>query len=144
MAQQNGTFKKVTILDSFKLRGVAISHIAVDFSTLTHFHLPTVQAVYDLVMDSAIDTIYIVPGAGGDPDTICITGPLCAVLPPGLSAIEVASQISDSLDWVRATGGYYQYSGRRRGDRSNTNRRRGRQRRGGTDNILFRCQHRNR
>lgn len=102
-AQQNGQFRKVTILDSFKLRGVAISHIVTDFDTPSHFNLPTVQAVVDYIADNDIDTIYVLPGAAADPDTICITGPLCAVLPPGLSAAEVAAQVEDSLNVIRDT-----------------------------------------
>lgn len=60
-AQQNGQFKKVNILDSLKLRGVAISHFVADFDSPSHFNLPTVQAVVNYIdANPGADSIAII------------------------------------------------------------------------------------
>jgi len=102
-AQTTLQANRVIAKDSIRIAGRWIKLVSTDstFSAADHTSLPTTKAVYDFVTASAIDTIYVLVGAGADPDTICITGPLCAVLPPGISASEVADIVSDSLDWVR-------------------------------------------
>lgn len=100
-AQTTVHANRVIAKDSVRIAGRWVKLVSTDstFSAANHTSLPTTKAVYDFVVESAIDTIYVIDG-GTDPDTICIRADLCAVLPPGLSAEEVADQIADSLDAI--------------------------------------------
>lgn len=73
------------------------------FTTVSHRAVPTTKAVRDFVLNSAVDTIYVLTGAGDAPDTICISGPHCALLPQSLTTAEIAELISDSLATIPGT-----------------------------------------
>lgn len=106
-AQTTVQAHRVIAKDSLKIgsRWVYLVDPDSTFSITSHRAIPTTKAVRDFVLNNATatDTIYVLAGAGGAPDTICISGPHCAVLPEGLTAAEVGAIISDSLATLPGT-----------------------------------------
>lgn len=104
-AQTTVQANRVIARDSFKLGARWIYLIETDatFDAATDRSVPSTQAVKDFVLNSSVDTLYLLPGSGVNPDTLCVEAGKCVVLPVWLTASDVAAQISDSLDWVRDT-----------------------------------------
>ena len=99
MAQQNGTFKKVTITDSLKLRGIAIRDIKLNFTSPSHYNLPTQKAVWDLVQANK-NHVWTITNLS---DTTSVTGEIEGDIAYVSSGDTLA--IRDTLHWLVFTGG---------------------------------------